>query len=253
MRLSYAVLVGLVLAAGGIYALFDEGWIRDWSSNIGAGLMGSLVIILLIDQVLETRRLREQQRVRTVALSQLRTPLMRHVLLLANWYKASVASVPEEPPRDIPQLFAQNYAETIGSLDFSKPGPTLPPLDWFKYSSQELDFFKINAERVVDKYAMFLDVRLIELVEGVAGSSLVSMMIEFGRVDIPQFDKQHGYQRPYNIFAEPTMKEELLRHFGVLLELVAYFNENSREKIRLEELSLWRDDVSPKIGSGRVA
>lgn len=252
MTLSYLILIALAIAAALCYAAFSDAWVRDWSSNIGAGLIGSLAVLFLIDRTLETRRLREQQRVRHVALSQLRIPLMRHLLLLANWYKASVANVPDEPPADFPQLFSRHCFESIGKLDFSKPGPTMQAIDWFKYSSRELDFFKVNAERVVDKYAMFLDVRLIELVEGVAGSSFVSMMIEFGRIDLPQFDKQHNFQRAYNIFEEPTMNEELQRHVGVLLDLMAYFNRGSSDPIGLEDLSLWRDDVSPHIGSGRV-
>ena len=157
MTASYAVLIMLIGASAASYGLFDEGWIRDWSSNIGAGLVGSLVIIFTLDRAAENRRRREQQRVRTVALSQLRPPLMRHLILLANWYKAAIPSSPDEPPSDFSQLLGDDFLTQLGQLDFSKEGPTFPPMSWFRYTRQELDDFRSHLERIVDKYAVFLE------------------------------------------------------------------------------------------------
>ena len=80
MRLAYSALVLVVVLAIAAYALWmEETWVKDWTVEIGGGVLTSLVIIVLIERTLDRQREQERRRVREVALSQLPGPVSVHL------------------------------------------------------------------------------------------------------------------------------------------------------------------------------
>ncbi len=250
MRTSYALLVIFIGLSLAFYAIWLEvGWVKDWTAQIGGGLVTSLVVILLIDRILESQRQRERKKVRDVAVAQLRRPLMRQLQLLGNWYKAAVSGKPEALPSTVTGFFGEDFYEQIRWLDFAKTGPTIAETSWLQYSANELKRFQDDLERVIDKYATFLEPSTIELLERLRDSPVASIVIL--SVNLPDIDRQHGWPRQYNFFE--SVVTLVRQHVEAVLELLDYVNAGLEEPITLESLALLNEGTAPAFGSGRLA
>src|SRR3990170_1922450 len=173
----FLLLIPTALSALAYFLWSDVEWVTTFSSNLGAGFLGSFLTVLLVERALERHKEQEVRRIRNVGLGQLRAPLGQHLTLLAEWYKAALpASVPL--PSTFEHFFGDDFYEHVRRLDFSRAAPTWatsPPLDWFQRSGQELERFRRQLERVIDKYVASLEPTLIELVEGLANSDFMNV------------------------------------------------------------------------------
>jgi len=100
---SRIVLAFLALACFGAYIVLPmalEGW-RAFSLNLGTEITGILLTVWLIDAVIRGKEARDQERYRRIALQQLYVPLIRHLRLLSDMYKASME---RKPDREISSL-----------------------------------------------------------------------------------------------------------------------------------------------------
>lgn len=226
----------------------SEQWISAYLSDIASGIIGSLIIIFLVDQILERNKEKERRRVVKIALHRLRFPILWHMTLLCNIYKAAAQNKPTPLPSSYKDIFNDNYYKEIAFLDFSKEAPVAPKRDWLNHMYSETKFFKEKLEQIVDTYASFLDVTLIDLLERITNSSFLLIIPQLRMV--PAVDRQEGFVRVYTMLSgiEPLVKE----HVSLILELIDYFNSHSDSPIKLSQ-ELWRDDVAPRWGSGRIS
>lgn len=254
MKLQYALLMAAGAASIAAYAIWaDVSAVTDWSVEVGGGLLTSMLIFFLIDLTLRRRREQELGRVRAVGLGRLRTHLMRHLLLLLGWYKAALPSAPKRPPSTFVELFSADYYQQVGVLDFSKPGPAYPESSWLRHSGDWLLSFQRNVDRVMDLYAASFDSPTIELLDRVANSNLVNMVVQLANTDLSEFDKQHKVRRTWDIFGDSSTNELLREHSLATLSLIDCFNRQASQPIALEQLaSIWREDTAPRFGSGRI-
>lgn len=247
---SYLLLIVLVLVFSVLSFVYEGLWLGAYLSNIAAGLVGSLIIIFLVDKIIERNRETERVRIVRIALKRLSIPLINHMRLLCSIYKASTRSKPASLPTTFDDLFSDKYYNEISFLDFSKKAPVIPERDWFTYMHNMMTSFKKKTEEIIDTYAVFLDVALLDILERVANSSILSYVIQSR--DTPQIDRKHKWRRVYTMFKGV---ERLLReHISYMKELIEYFNSKSDSPIQLTNIiqDIWRDDVAPKWGSGRV-
>ena len=132
-------------------------WLESIGSNLAAGFLGSFLTVLLIDSAIAKERDRENQRVRALALGQLRPFTLQQLDLLCAWFRAAVERPPEKEPANIREFFSDPYYREVCLLDFSKPAPTSPPMPWFQWSGTVIKEFRAAVYRVLDKYALLLD------------------------------------------------------------------------------------------------
>lgn len=61
-----------------------------------------------------------------------------------------------------------------------------------------------------------------------------------------------GLKRKYTFFSGEGMTDLVKKHIELFIELLEYYNSQvtHKDEIKLDE-NLWRDDISPKIGSAR--
>jgi len=252
LRKSYLLLILFTIIFSGLswFAFsYREEWFSAYLSNIASGIVGSMIIIFLVDLIIARNREKERLRVLKVALQRLRIPIIWQMRLLCNIYKAAAQNKPTPLPSTFEGTFTGDYIKEISFLDFTKDAPVIPKRDWFTHLDLMTKTFKEKLEQVVGTYAASLDVRLIEILERIINSHFVYFITQLK--NLPSIDKQYGFKRVgYTMFSgiEQFVKE----HVSNMLELVEYFNSISDVKIQLHP-DVWRDDVAPKWGSGRVS
>jgi len=251
LKKSYFGLIVLIVLFTVLSLTYTAGfaeWLGAYLSNIAAGIIGSLIIILLVDRIIERNREKERLRVVNIALRRLRIPILWHMNLLCNIYKAATKNKPAPLPSTFEDTFTDHYYREISFLDFKKESPVALKTDWFNYLYLETKSFKEKLEQFIDTYASFLDVRLIDLLERIVNSHFLFLIPQ--AKSIPNVDRQYGWKRVYTLLSgvEQLVKE----HVSLMLELVEYFNSISDLPILLNQ-EIWRDDVAPKWGSGRVS
>lgn len=249
LRTSYLLLFVLAFLLSVLSFVYKNVWIGAYFSNVAAGLVGSLIIIFLVDKIIERNRKSERTKVVGIALKRLRIPLRRHMKLLCSIFKASTQSKPSSLPTAFHELFNDKYYEGIAFLDFSKESPEVPKKDWFTYLYNQTKWFKERIEQIIDTYAVFLDVALLDTLEKVVDSNFLSYVNQ--AKSVPEIDREFRLKRVYTMF---NGVESLVReHVSTMMELIGHFNSNSDSPIELTTIQgIWRDDVAPKWGSSRA-
>jgi len=220
-------------------------WLSSYLSNIATGLIGSLIIILFIDRLLERERQKQGLRIMRVALNRLKAPIQRHMALLCEFYKAAALNKPSPLPSTFEEVFTDRYYTTISFLDFYKDAPVKPKVNWFEYVDLESRLFKDRLEKVEDMYSGFLEIDLIETLEGLVNSSFLKLLLNVK--NYASIAAQHK-KRIDQVFSGVRNFAEL--HVTLMMKLVKYHNSRVDSPIALNK-DFWRDDVEPKWGSSR--
>lgn len=257
LPISKAFLLALLAATVGGYlfgATHQIEWLKDISLNIGTEIFGIFLTVVLIDAVIRNSEERERERIRQIAFQQLRIPLLHQLQMLHGMYKACILRPPETPATEIPDLFSDDYFIQIAFLDFSKPAPIFSavPLQWFDYLRLEVDKFKTAMSRTLEKYAVFLDVNSIALLETLMDSSFISLIVQAPA--IRDVDGRENFQRSYNLLAGQGMPQVVREFTDTFCQLVEAYNlaVPHEQKLVLND-GLWRTDMSPRFGSARLA
>ena len=249
LRNSYLLLIGLIVVFSSFSFVYRDERVSTYLSNIAAGVVSSLVIIFLVDRIIERNREKERLRVVKIALGRLRIPITWQMMLLCKIYKAAASKKPTLLPTTFEETFTDDYYKEISFLDFTKDAGVALKRDWFTHLDLETKFFKEKLEKIIDAYAAFLDVKLINILERIINSNFFVFMPQIRMT--PEVDRQHGFRRPnYTMFSgtEGFVKE----YVSLMLELIEFFNSRSDKPIELIQ-GLWSDIESPKWGSGRAS
>ena len=249
LNLKFSVLVVFALAIMSLFA-YGKGWFEDFSLNLGTELIGVLISVLFIDLVVSRHERAEKLKLRKIALRQLRIPMQRHLNLLFGIYKASVAQEPEQKFDKPESLFCEDYFTQIAYFDFSKEAPVVPKQQWMQYIQKEVKNFNDSLSRTLEKYAIYLDSEVIDLLEKMINSSFLSFLQQIP--NIRHTDEIEGYIRKYVFFGAPGMRdmvEEYSKDFSRITEI---YNSvvDSNQVVKFSE-DIWRNNVAPKIGSAR--
>lgn len=257
LPISYAILFAFLAAAIGGYlcgAKQEIGWLRDLSLNVGTEVFGIVLTVFLIDAVIRRNEVRERRRVRRVAFQQLRIPLIHHLTVLQQMYKAAIFNPPERQPVEVRELFTDSYFVQVAFLDFSKPAPvdSVVPLQWFDWLRMEATNFKAALGRTIEKYATFLEGGSVELLEGLINSHFLSLLIQVPAVR--DTDIRENTRRSYNVLSGEGMVEFVREYVDKFSSLVELYNAAvlDNEKVRMDD-QFWRNDIAPVFGSGRLS
>jgi hypothetical protein len=228
-------------------------WAASFTSNLAAGFLSSFLTVLLIDRALERERQGQTKRIRKLAFAQLRPAVLRHIILLFGLYKAAIPEPPHFQPTNFKQVFGEDYFREVRFLDFSKPSPSLPQTTWLSFTGAELDSFTVEIRQVIDKYAIFLEPETLELLGSMTSSNLVNAFVKLHQTNLLAMDQAKAIQRRYNLLDEASFNRALRAHIEKLESFLSSFNDTASESIDLADLHLWRVDVSPQFGTGRIS
>lgn len=250
LRRSYLLLLVLacLLLAASWLVVPDQEWAGGFLSDLAAGIFGSLVIILFVDRIIERNRQRERVKVAKVALGRMRFPILWHMILLCNAFKAATENKPTLLPSTYEDVFNDAYYEEIAFLDLTKEAPVALKMDWWNHLYLETKFFKEKLEQTLDTYAVYLDTEMIDMLEGIINSPFLKDISDLHL--LPRIDRRYNFKRPYTMRLFP--KDHLEEHINRMLKLVHHFNSKSDSPVRFTE-GMWSDLSAPKWGSGRIS
>src|ERR1035437_4905219 len=242
-------LAGLAVAFSAI-SVFSKGWLSGFASNLGAGFVGSLLTVFLIDRAIEAAQQQQSARVKSVPSARLRPNLISHLTLLFDLHKASAAAAPTVGPARLDDIFSDTYYETIRHLDFSKPAPISPPASWFEFSTYSMQRFTNSLERMVDTFVAFLSPENIETLEGLQNSPIVALFTQLAFLS--QLALKEGRRLPPLVLGNDGVIELMRGYVETVQARVTKFNGSPRKPFSIPDLPLWRIEVSPAIGSPRL-
>jgi len=231
-------------------SVFSRGWFSGFASNLGAGFVGSLLTVFLIDRAIEAAQQQQSRRVRVAAFERLRPKVVSHLIFLFDLHKVSAATAPAVGPTKLDDLFTDAYFEAIRHLDFSKPAPVSPPVSWFEFSTYSVREFTTSLDRMLDTYVAVLGPENIETLEGLQNSPIVGLLTQLAF--LAQLELKEGRRCPSLVLGHDSVIEEMRGYIRTIQTLVRQFNECARKPISISDLPLWRIDVSPAIGSARI-
>lgn len=256
LPLSYFVLV--IVLIGMIVSYFFASqdsleWLKNISLNLGTEVVGIFLTVVLIDAAIRRNEAAERQRIKRIAFQQLRVSLVRQLNVLQGMYKATITNSPQNKPTTVSELFTDDYFVQLGLLDLSKPAPVVSviSIQWMDYIQSDVEKFKSAIGRTLEKYAVFLDVETVELLEDILASSFLHMMTQVPA--IRDLDRKENFLRQYNLLAGQDMTELIRTYTGCFIKLVDVYNQNvpTDLQIKLDE-GHWRDDIAPRFGTGRI-
>jgi hypothetical protein len=250
LKTSYVVLILLtvILSVFSAYLFFSFGelWLSGYLTNLSAGLVGSLIVILLIDRIIERNKEKERAQMQRIAFQRLRGPIQRHMIMFVDIFKAASQNKPQQIPASYEETFIDPYFQEVTFLDFSKDSGVAPAKSWFKRMDFEMVFLKRKIEQSIDTYAAFLDISDVETLEKILDSPFMRSMLNIKA--IKKHDRDRGMTRAYNILKG---KEKFLKEYTrLLLELIKCTNSFVDKPIVLVA-GTW-DNFTPTWGSGRI-
>lgn len=240
------------------FVYYYKDCVRNIAVNMGTGLIVAALTTLLIDNIIRTNQEKERKKYQAVALQQLEIPLVHQLYMLFNIFKSSVEIKPQKTYRNTRDLFDDNFFDHLVFFDFSKEAPIIGPrwggTQWFDYISHECKEFVDALNRPVAKYAVYLDLEIVGIMEQIINSYFVSFVL-FAPV-MREIDKNKGYkQGSCNFFAVPGMLKTVREYTSLFTRLVEHYNglvtEEKKILIRETEHDLWKDGLVA-IGSGRI-
>lgn len=84
-----------------ISSAFLPGWWGGFLSNLGAGFVGSLLTVALIDRAIDAARTKERLRFKRLAFDRLRPAILRHLSFLFSLHKATATKSPDRKAAEI--------------------------------------------------------------------------------------------------------------------------------------------------------
>ena len=254
LTVSYAIL-GILLFICVLVFLCNTPsteWVSSFSGNLISELLGILLTVFLIDKVIEKNQENERKKYKEVAFRQLRGAIYKHLMLLANIFKASALTLPEKRKfENVREFFDDKFIEQIAYLDFSALAPVTPDRQWIDYLSEEFLNFKNSLGKTVEKYSMYLDSESLDLMEEVINSSSMAFILQIPNAYA--LIKREGNQIRPDFFGQSTVGDTTFRNYiNLFVDLVEVHNRYCAEdkKIFIEDY-IWRDNIAPKLGDSR--
>jgi len=249
LRWSYVILTILAgtLAIFSAHTHFINGddWSSAFMSNIAAGIVGSLIIIFLIDKIIDRNNRNERLRLSRIAFERLKNPLIWHLNLLCDMYRAVTKEKPEHIPSTFEEIFTDSFYEEVTFLDYRKAAPSDIPwnvflhikshhtLDyethktgiiWFTYIFRSLEVFIERIDQIIDRYAIFLNVEVVETLENILHSDFI------------KFVYWHWHTHTGKYMGTPRWmdtKHTLKTHIPIIVNLIKLYNSHMSTPIEV--------------------
>lgn len=262
---SYLILflmlfISIFFSAGCInnYSFLDADvcnvWLEELSINLIAEISGILLVLVSVNKTVRENREREKTKFREIAFRPLKIVLQKQIYLFFEIFKAATKEKPEKEYRNLEDLFDDTYFDELKYLDILKPAPVLSPvgdkMDWLDYLVSECSNLTGALNRVVDRYALYLESELVDLMEKMADAAFIRFINS-----IWQAKQSNGLTSKGDLL---FACEEMLKEYAeCLVRLVEIYNENvpSDRRIIIDEKQWkewWKHKGRPQLGDSRI-
>jgi hypothetical protein len=253
LGLAYGSLLAIIVLGVCLVALLPHARaVGQYGPNIVATFVGVLITLTFVERLLTWQRRRHEAPLRTVALQRACLRLSRLAQMFLFSYKA--AAVQGSPaPTELEALMAVWRVE-VGHLDFRKSaGPQTGDRPWYEYAAETALDFETHLHQIIDRYLVVLGTDFPVAVENVIGDSVFEAM-KFTPAVIGNHTAT-GIDHPINLLAIPDVanptRDCLAEFADQVITMHRAYRRIGGEALTLVA-SMYRDDVGPGWGSGRV-
>ena len=215
--------------------------IAAFSSNITAGFISSIIIILLIDDSI--RAIREKERAVREKLAErlLRRSILDMINLLIDMYKASLPEEDTSKYETYGQFLNSGFANEIRRLDFLKETHTRSI--WLELSAEKLKLFKSEIEKILSIFIAFMPMDFLNILVDMLTDKFLNYVIAISELKVI-------HSKPLLLI---ELEKDALNNFVYRLRLLIDYYEKHYFPIYDRQIDINWDSATlrPRTGSGR--
>ncbi len=152
----------------------------------------------------------------------------------------------------VSDLFLDDYIAALRRLDFKESAPSYPYVQWSELVTTESTKFEQALIRTIDKYAVYLDPDVLDLLEELINSTFMRTA-KNAHYTVTKSQEWGGNLGYYPLIREEGIDEALRDYVHLFSQLADCYNKYSPpEKQIVMKDSLWSEGTLPKIGQDRV-
>lgn len=226
--------------------------------SIIAGLISGIIVTYGMTEYYEAQKVRELEKFKEIAFSDIGQTLKKHIETYQNMYKASSLSL--DPNDSNIDIFFDKFLNTVAALDLEKNAPVLYPNaytgtyeneKWIKYLIKEINEFRNEMKYKINQYKGYLsaeEIKMFQNVETNVFDSFIGMLANDYTVQQKQGNKLCIYAEG-EIFTEAM--NVALNHFKTIIK---YYEKHPYTKnIELfDNKRLFYERIAPTLGDSRL-
>ena len=253
LKISLLILIAVFLICIAVGNLINNVKLSDYLINVSVEMLGSIITLLFIDLYLNNQEKKLEKKRETIVWKTLKPIIREHISLLFSIYKSTneVRGYNYECDK-LQDFFTGDFKSIIRNLDLTKDAPIHPTLDWLSYLTLNITELNNKYEKILDKYSAYMVPELIDSLENIKESLFHSVII----TTIPtvsNFAKMDNKVIPNDIFKTLLDEEDIDKYVYELVHLLKLSEkDNIMKNFYVINNEKWRNDIAPKIGSGRL-
>ena len=212
-------------------------WYKDAFLNMGAGLLGSVLIITLYDGLIHEKEEKVRLEKQQYALRQLNFYFADHLQLIISMYKSVINHPPNVDWTDLATIFDESFFNSIRELELYGLCGTSGK-KWYSVIAERRDTFYKNGCDIVARYLPYFDTDMLSAIEDVLNSNWMKMIpslegnIKYNSVCAPELEK----------FDYLTKEDRELffmllnKHVLTFIELIKHYNTISNKKLMFSNI-----------------
>ncbi|MGF1495553.1 MAG: hypothetical protein ACFB8W_01830 [Elainellaceae cyanobacterium] len=259
LRNTYLILTALLVLCFVLrFTVHEASWLKGFSLDVAAEIVGILLVVFSVDRVIDAEREQERRKLEAVAFQQMRKPLLRHLSGLLNLMQAARGKqvISGEPGRSLDELFDPEAIQRVAQFNLNQPAAIagFDHISWLDYLLRECLQFRESLNRTVEKYSLFLQPEVIDLIEEMINSSFLWTVLQFPRPYSAEWGLSSlnlgnavGSDDATPVTFSTNVSEALAEHVALFLRLVQFFNDNVSPNQQLDatEAGLVERTVTP--------
>lgn len=233
-----------------IWQPFNGEWQGSIFSNIGTETLGVLITIIFLDAYITSREQNKKNERQCSFLKTLRQPVLRHLSLLSNIYKATRQEEGNKGKISVSDFFNDDYYSHIILLDLAKPAPVFPEMKWCHYLATEVKKYFDELDNFLDKYSFEMDLECLQMIENIKSNSWLNLQLHLGNPAI-NFGDILPIFYPTNDPNDQKIKG-MKGYHELLVIFITYINLKFDDEHKIVINATWSTNIAPNIGSGRL-
>ncbi|MBP2650761.1 MAG: hypothetical protein H6Q74_1586 [Firmicutes bacterium] len=239
--LYFSCLAIFIISIGLIYY---SSLIKDWEQslylNIGTSLLCSLLFLCSVDFILKRNAKNDQKQRAALAFKRLKWPLIRHLEMFRDMYKASSKDDEFIQYDTFEEMFCEKYFNTIVHLNIGSKAPVFPYISWENFFYSSVSTFSSELNSIIDKFGMVLTKDELTLLEDIINSPL---SIFTKQLPIASF----GNKFPFY----PIYKMGVKNYIILLIKLLNIINQYLDKAETIYKVT-FEANTAPTIGESRI-
>ena len=225
-KVYWGLSVGAVVALGLSLAFGAQAWLSNLLLNLGANVIGILVVLIFVERIVRSDNDRNRKRVERGALRKTGQSIQQIVRAFSNLLKGSLLAPPVTPPETVADLFAEAHIQSLDKCDFGAAHVAPSSRGWPEYMNDVLYRSLGELSSVIAAYGAFVQPEYLELLDELCDH----VYIEYVRSMYPyiEHERARGVQHAFPLDGRP---EDRRNFFNLLVKLVELHNTIGERRI----------------------